>query len=66
MNREGTEPVCHACDGPPAEGVAIHRCPYCHRYFCDEHAHLRSGRRFCRPYCADMFFFGDEEDTDAP
>ena len=40
----------------------LEKCPICHKAFCDEHGHSMSGRRFCSRYCAEFFFFSDEDD----
>jgi hypothetical protein len=38
----------------------------CGKYFCNDHAFKRTGRRFCSAGCARDFFWGlgDEEDED--
>jgi hypothetical protein len=55
------ENECHQC-GKKGTEVRLYKCPICHKYFCDEHTYLWSGRPFCSSGCAEYFFFGDEED----
>ena len=43
--------------------VRLEKCPICFKFFCFEHSHSRSGRRFCSPACAQFYFFGDDEDV---
>lgn len=54
-------PECVHCK-KTEEQVTLRKCAICHKYFCDEHAHLMSGRAFCSAPCADYFFFGDPDD----
>ncbi len=52
---------CRHC-GSPAEDRQLHKCPVCFAHFCEEHATVMSGRRFCSRGCADYFFFEDPEE----
>lgn len=59
------ENTCFKCQSDPDKKPGeqwLHKCPVCHNYFCDEHAALVSGRRFCSPGCADYFFYEDPDD----
>ncbi len=49
---------CHKTD----DEVTLQKCPICHQYFCHDDAHIYSGHAFCSAYCAEYFFFADEED----
>ena len=42
--------------------TTLRKCAVCHKYYCDEHAFLYSGRSFCSKHCADYFFFADPDD----
>jgi hypothetical protein len=53
---------CVKCERDETE-VRLDKCPICYEYFCNEHVHLRGGRRFCKRACAQYFFFGDGEDS---
>ncbi len=44
-----------------ADQVPLHRCAICFKHYCDEHGYSMSGRRFCSQFCAEYFFFGEEE-----
>ena len=39
----------------------LNMCPICHKLVCEGCRVNRSGRFFCSQFCADEFFFGDEE-----
>ena len=59
--------VCHDCGrkaGGDAEGdlIRLERCVICFRWYCEEHAAVRSGRKFCSKRCGEYFFFDDSED----
>jgi hypothetical protein len=41
--------------------MTLSRCPICHKLFCDKCQYAKGGRVFCAQYCADYFFFGDDE-----
>ena len=55
------EPRCLKCEEHDPEQV-LRKCSVCHRFFCEEHAYVMSGRRFCSPGCADYFFFEEPDD----
>jgi len=44
------------------DDVHLIKCPICFKYVCDDCSVNRHGRIFCSKICADLFFFGDEED----
>jgi hypothetical protein len=53
---------CKECDFTEDDGF-LHKCPICHKNFCEEHKFVRSGRAFCSSFCAAYFFHeGDEDD----
>ena len=45
-----------------ADETTLRKCPVCHKYYCDDHVFLYSGRSFCSKHCADYFFFADPDD----
>ncbi|HKY32664.1 MAG TPA: hypothetical protein VJV23_09030 [Candidatus Polarisedimenticolia bacterium] len=49
--------VCSAA-GPR---IVLGKCPICFKAVCEGCRVSRGGRHFCSQYCADYFFFGDEE-----
>jgi hypothetical protein len=50
--------VCHKSESD----TRLHKCPICHKYFCEDHAHHRSGLWFCSSGCAEYFFFSDPDE----
>jgi hypothetical protein len=54
---------CKTC-GANEDETDLTKCPICHKMFCDEHKLVRSGRAFCSTFCADGFFFDEDEDAD--
>jgi hypothetical protein len=42
--------------------VELYKCPICFKSACDSCANRAFGRVFCSRRCADLFFFGDDED----
>ncbi len=44
------------------EDTHLLKCPICFKHVCEECQVNRHGRIFCSKICADLFFFGDEED----
>jgi hypothetical protein len=54
-------PECFRCGAKP-EAKTLRKCPICFRFYCDDCATSKSGRRFCSPFCAASFFHGDEDD----
>lgn len=40
----------------------LERCVICHSSFCLRCAHRNHGKRFCSRPCAEVFFFGDDDD----
>jgi len=53
--------TCSKC-AATGEKVVFIKCPICHKLVCENCVVSRSGRAFCGQYCADNFFFGDEEE----
>ena len=56
-------PVTNACSKCSAKGekVSLMMCPICHKMVCEKCRVHKSGRSFCSQYCAEYFFFGDED-----
>lgn len=54
------EEECNSCKAPRGE-VSLYKCPICFKLTCETCRINRSGRDFCSAYCADYFFFGEEE-----
>ena len=52
---------CVSCSRTDEE-TSLQKCPICHKHYCEEHRHQMGGRTFCSRYCAEYFFFSDEED----
>jgi len=44
--------------------VRLEKCSVCHRRFCFRCAVRRAGKAFCSLACADLFFFGEEEESE--
>ena len=42
--------------------VELFKCPICFKSACDSCANRAFGRVFCSKRCADLFFFGDDDD----
>jgi hypothetical protein len=56
-------PVTNACSKCSAKGekISLMMCPICHKMVCEKCLIHKSGRSFCSQYCAEYFFFGDED-----
>lgn len=52
--------ACSKCSA--GDKVALMMCPICHKMVCERCQFSKSGRNFCSQYCAEYFFFGDEDD----
>lgn len=52
---------CVVCKKGEGE-VHLIRCSICFKHFCDEHAYIKSGRKFCSEGCAEFFFHIDPDD----
>ena len=52
---------CHECDMGD-DVVRLRKCPICHKHFCEEHSHQRSGLWFCSKGCSEYFFFSEPDD----
>jgi hypothetical protein len=60
--REGLveEKSCSTCKAA-GEKIALTKCPICFKLVCESCHVNRGGRLFCSQYCAEEFFFGEEE-----
>ena len=38
------------------------KCPVCHKMVCEDHKYSRSGRSFCTPGCASLFFTEEDDE----
>jgi hypothetical protein len=54
------EDRCARC-GKTRDEVRLEKCSVCYSMFCRVCASRRHGKTFCSVHCADIFFFGDEE-----
>ena len=54
------EKICMKCKAT-GEKLVLIKCPICFKIVCEACRFNRGGRLFCTQYCADEFFFGDEE-----
>ena len=54
------EKACSRC-GASGERLALAKCTICLKQFCEGCRVARGGRHFCSQYCADEFFFSDED-----
>ena len=52
---------CSTC-GVTEEGGYLTKCPICHKMVCEDHKMMRSGRAFCSTFCADSFFYDDDDE----
>ena len=41
--------------------MTLSKCPICYKLVCEQCQYSKGGRLFCGQYCADYFFFGEEE-----
>jgi hypothetical protein len=41
--------------------TSLQKCPICFKWYCEEHSYSMSGRSFCSQFCAEYFFFGEED-----
>lgn len=59
---EGTveEKSCAQCK-TAGERIVLIKCPICFKLVCETCRFSRGGRPFCSQYCAEEFFFGEEE-----
>jgi len=53
--------VCTTC-GRDWDEVRLDKCVVCHKYYCHSCAVRRYGKFFCAKECAEIFFFGGDED----
>ena len=54
------EKACTKCS-KTGEKIVLIKCPICFKLVCENCAVVKSGRPFCGQYCAESFFFGDED-----
>ena len=54
---------CYLC-GKSSDGVRLQICVICHRLYCRTCSTRRNGKELCSQRCADLFFFGDDEEGD--
>ena len=52
--------ACAKCSAAGAK-IQLTMCPICHKQVCEKCLVSKSGRNFCSQYCAEYFFFGDED-----
>ncbi len=42
----------------------LHMCPICHKQACEGCGASKGGKRFCSQYCAEYFFFVDDDEIE--
>lgn len=42
----------------------LYLCPICHKQTCEACGMSKGGKHFCSQYCAEYFFFADEDETE--
>ena len=52
--------ACAVCKSS-GEKIVLTKCPICFKVVCEACRFNRGGRLFCSQYCAEEFFFGEEE-----
>lgn len=52
---------CATCHKDERESTLV-KCPICFKMVCQDCGRREYGRVFCSPRCANLFFFGEEED----
>jgi len=57
----GPAMVCVTCQKDDQE-VTLYKCPICFKLVCTECTKREYGRTFCSKRCADLFFFGDDDE----
>ncbi len=55
------DPQCYKCKKTAKEQRLL-RCVICHRIFCDDCSFVKSGHHFCSRFCAEYFFYDEDED----
>jgi len=53
---------CIVCEKSEQEEASLLKCPICFKWVCESCAVRSYGRAFCTKRCAELFFFGDDED----
>ena len=53
--------ICVICQKDDQE-VTLYKCPICFKLVCTECTKREYGRTFCSKRCADLFFFGDDDE----
>jgi hypothetical protein len=52
---------CVTCNASDAE-KHLEKCPICFKWVCEACETHAFGRHFCAKKCADVFFYGDDDD----
>ena len=52
---------CLTCQKSDVE-FTLYKCPICFKWVCDDCGRREYGRLFCSRRCADVFFFGDDDE----
>jgi endogenous inhibitor of DNA gyrase (YacG/DUF329 family) len=52
---------CTVCGKSDLE-VTLNKCPICFKMVCQDCARQEYGRAFCSRRCAELFFFGDDDE----
>ncbi len=42
----------------------LHQCPICHKRACEGCGTSKGGKHFCSQYCAEYFFYVDEDEIE--
>jgi endogenous inhibitor of DNA gyrase (YacG/DUF329 family) len=53
--------ICVTCQKDEQE-VTLSKCPICFKSVCQDCGRHAYGRMFCSQRCANLFFFGDDDD----
>ena len=53
--------ICVACQKTEEEKT-LQKCPICFKWVCMDCGRREYGRTFCSSRCANLFFFGDEDE----
>jgi len=56
------EKVCKTCRRGQAE-TRLQKCVICHEYYCYNCRIRKFGKLFCSKICAELFFFGGEDEV---
>jgi hypothetical protein len=58
---DGPAMICVTCQKDEQE-VTLSKCPICFKSVCQDCGRHAYGRMFCSQRCANLFFFGDDDD----